>query len=108
MAVAGRSPEKIQKASTLVVDTAQFVEGLRKQVETDTMELKASGWKGAASEKFSLAMAEWNKQMVLVRTELETIARKLGQNAVTYSANDEDVMAGVSRVDQLINGALRS
>ncbi|WP_433244236.1 WXG100 family type VII secretion target [Streptosporangium sp. CA-135522] len=105
---AGRSPEKIQKASNLVVDAAQFIEGLRKQAEAEIEALKQSGWHGTASGKFAAAMSTWNTKMVGVRTELETIAQNLGQNAITYSANDEDVMAGVSRVDALINGSLRS
>ncbi|MER7129967.1 WXG100 family type VII secretion target [Streptosporangium saharense] len=103
----GASPAQIKKASELVVDTAQYVEGLRKGVETTTQELTASGWLGTASAKFLAAMREWDRQMVIVRSDLEKIAGNLGDSSITYDAADQDVQAGVGRVDALINTGVR-
>ncbi|MEV7009920.1 WXG100 family type VII secretion target [Streptosporangium sp. NPDC051022] len=99
----GASPAQIKKASELVTDTAQYVEGLRKGVETTTQELTASGWLGSASAKFLAAMRKWDEQMLIVRGDLETIARNLGDSSITYDAADQDVQAGMGRVDALIN-----
>ena len=98
----GASASQIQKGSELVVDTAQYVEGLRKGVHTIMDELK-TGWLGPASGRFLNAMVKWDEQMVIVRTDLESIARKMGDNSITYSAADQDVQEGVGRVDSLIN-----
>lgn len=99
----GASAAQIQKGSELVVDTAQYVEGLRKGVETTTLELTSSGWLGPASAKFVSAMRAWDEQMLIVRQDLEEIARKMGDNSIVYSAADQDVQAGIGRVDALIN-----
>jgi WXG100 family type VII secretion target len=99
----GASPEKIRIGAGQVVDAAQHVEGLRKGVQLTTQELTASGWLGAASGKFLQAMAKWDEQMMIVRRDLEGIADKMGQNVVVYSAADQDVQAGMGRVDSLIN-----
>lgn len=103
----GASPAQIKKASELVADTAQYVEGLRKGVETTTQELTASGWLGAASAKFLGAMRKWDEQMMLVRGDLETIARNMGDSSITYDAADQDVQAGMGRVDSLINTGVK-
>ncbi|GAA3115120.1 WXG100 family type VII secretion target [Streptosporangium carneum] len=103
----GASPAQIKKASELVVDTAQYVEGLRKSVESKTVELTASGWLGAASAKFLAAMRKWDEQMMIVRGDLETIARNLGDSSITYDAADQDVQAGMGRVDALINTGVK-
>lgn len=99
----GASPEKISKGAGLVADAAQQVEGMRKGVEITTQELTASGWLGTASAKFLQAMTAWDKQMTIVRQDLEGIADRMGQNVVVYSAADQDVQSGMGRVDSLIN-----
>ncbi|MEU9834376.1 WXG100 family type VII secretion target [Streptosporangium sp. NPDC048047] len=99
----GASPEKINLGATQVVDTAQFVEGLRRGVATTTQELTASGWLGAAAVKFQQAMTKWDEQALIIRRDLEDIADRMGQNAVTYSGADQDVQSGMNRVDSLIN-----
>ncbi|MFJ2030183.1 WXG100 family type VII secretion target [Streptosporangium sp. NPDC087985] len=101
----GADAAKIKLASEQVVDTAQFVDGLRRKVAEDTQALTASGWLGAASAKFLQAMTKWDEQAMIVRRDLETIASNMGQNSVTYSANDQDVQSGMNRVDSLINAA---
>ncbi|GAT67595.1 WXG100 family type VII secretion target [Planomonospora sp. ID91781] len=103
----GASPAQIKKASELVVDTAQYVEGLRKGVQTTTQELTATGWLGTASAKFLQAMTKWDEQMMIVRRDLESIAQKMGDNSITYSAADQDVQSGMNRVDALINTGTR-
>ncbi|GGL56135.1 WXG100 family type VII secretion target [Planomonospora parontospora] len=103
----GASPAQIKKASELVVDTAQYVEGLRKGVQTTTQELTATGWLGTASAKFLQAMTKWDEQMMIVRRDLESIAQKMGDNSITYSAADQDVQSGMNRVDSLINTGTR-
>jgi WXG100 family type VII secretion target len=99
----GASATQIRRASELVVDTAQYVDGLRRGVETTTQELTASGWLGPASARFVGAMRKWDEQMMIVRRDLESIARKMGDNSITYSAADQDVQSGMNRVDSLIN-----
>lgn len=99
----GASASQIQKGSELVVDTAQYIEGLRRGVETTTLELTSSGWLGPASVKFVRAMRAWDEQMMIVRQDLESIAQKMGDNSIVYSAADQDVQAGVGRVESLIN-----
>ncbi|GGK50500.1 hypothetical protein Ppa06_09130 [Planomonospora parontospora subsp. parontospora] len=103
----GASPAQIKKASELVVDTAQYVEGLRKGVQTTTQELTATGWLGTASARFLQAMTKWDEQMMIVRRDLESIAQKMGDNSITYSAADQDVQSGMNRVDALINTGTR-
>ncbi|WP_329085323.1 MULTISPECIES: WXG100 family type VII secretion target [unclassified Streptosporangium] len=93
----------LQLAAGDVVDTAQYIEGLRQGVRTVTEELTGSGWLGAASGKFRSAMTRWDEQMLIVRRDLETIAENMGASAVSYSAADQDVDAGMSMVDSLIN-----
>jgi WXG100 family type VII secretion target len=99
----GASPSQISKASGHVVNTAQFIEGLRTSVETTSNGLLNTGWLGPAAAKFRTAMTNWDNQMRAVRQDLEGIADKMGVNAITYSAADEDVQAGVGRVESLIN-----
>ncbi|MFC7589983.1 WXG100 family type VII secretion target [Nonomuraea antimicrobica] len=99
----GASPAQITKASGHVVDTAQYIEGLRVSVETTSNGLLNTGWLGPAASKFRQAMLNWDTQMRAVRTDLESIADRMGVNAITYSAADADVQAGVGRVENLIN-----
>ncbi|WP_326825241.1 WXG100 family type VII secretion target [Streptosporangium sp. NBC_01756] len=99
----GASPDKIRTGAGLVADAAQNVEGLRRGVSVTTQELTASGWLGTASAKFLQAMTAWDKQMLIVRNDLEDIADRMGQNVVVYSAADQDVQSGMGRVDSLIN-----
>ncbi|MET9066860.1 WXG100 family type VII secretion target [Streptosporangium sandarakinum] len=99
----GWDKDKLQKVRNEVVDTAQYIEGMRKGVNTTTLELTASGWLGSASARFQQAMTKWDQAMVRVRQDLETIAEKVGQNTITYAAADEDVQSGMNRVDALIN-----
>jgi WXG100 family type VII secretion target len=99
----GASASQIQKASVHVVDTAQYIEGLRVAVDTTANGLLNTGWLGPAAARFRTAMTNWDNQMRAVRTDLEGIAEKMGTNAVTYSAADQDVQLGVGRVESLIN-----
>ncbi|MFG1703420.1 WXG100 family type VII secretion target [Nonomuraea sp. M3C6] len=99
----GASPGQISKASGHVVDTAQYIEGLRSAVETTANGLLSTGWLGPAAAKFRTAMTNWDTNMRNVRTDLERIAENMGVNAITYSAADQDVQAGVGRVESLIN-----
>ncbi|MBF8185448.1 WXG100 family type VII secretion target [Nonomuraea sp. K274] len=99
----GASPSQISKASGHVVDTAQYVEGLRVSVETTANGLLTTGWLGPAAAKFRTAMTTWDNSMRAVRTDLEGIADKMGVNSVVYSAADQDVQAGVGRVESLLN-----
>ncbi|MBB4918678.1 WXG100 family type VII secretion target [Streptosporangium saharense] len=101
------SPAQMKKAGGLAADTAQYVEGLRKGVLTTTQELTASGWLGAASAKFLKAMNEWDRQMALVREDLDKMSRDLGESSITYAAAEQDVEAGMNRVDALINANAR-
>ncbi|MBG0815328.1 WXG100 family type VII secretion target [Planomonospora sp. ID82291] len=103
----GASPAQIKQASELVVDTAQYIEGLRKGVQTTAQELTATGWLGTASARFLQAMTKWDEQMMIVRRDLESIAQKMGDNSITYSAADQDVQSGMNRVDALINTGAR-
>ncbi|RSN14678.1 hypothetical protein DMB42_09405 [Nonomuraea sp. WAC 01424] len=97
------TPGQIKAASGHVVDTAQYIEGLRVSVETTANGLLNTGWLGPAAARFKTAMTNWDNSMRNVRTDLEGIADKMGVNAVVYSAADEDVQAGVGRVESLIN-----
>jgi WXG100 family type VII secretion target len=99
----GASPAQIKVASGHVVDTAQYIEGLRTAVETTSNGLLNTGWLGPAAARFKRAMDGWDNSMRAVRTDLEGIAEKMGVNAVVYSAADQDVQAGVGRVESLIN-----
>ncbi|TDE59954.1 WXG100 family type VII secretion target [Nonomuraea mesophila] len=99
----GASPGQISKASAHVVDTAQYIEGLRVATETTATGLLNTGWLGPAAAKFRIAMNNWDASMRAVRTDLEGIADKMGVNSVVYSATDQDVQAGVGRVENLIN-----
>jgi WXG100 family type VII secretion target len=99
----GASPGQIKVASGHVVDTAQYIEGLRSAAETTSNGLLSTGWLGPAAARFRKAMEVWDNSMRAVRTDLEGIAEKMGANAVTYSAADQDVQAGVGRVESLIN-----
>ncbi|MEV4392063.1 WXG100 family type VII secretion target [Nonomuraea sp. NPDC049607] len=99
----GASPSQIKVASGHVVDTAQYIEGLRTAVETTANGLLTTGWLGPAAARFQKAMTSWDESMRAVRTDLELIADNMGVNAVVYSAADEDVQAGMGRVESLIN-----
>ncbi|MEU5864819.1 MULTISPECIES: WXG100 family type VII secretion target [unclassified Nonomuraea] len=99
----GASPSQIKVASGHVVDTAQYIEGLRTAVETTSNGLLNTGWLGPAAARFKNAMTNWDNSMRAVRTDLEGIADKMGVNAVVYSAADQDVQAGMGRVESLIN-----
>ncbi|MEV4110561.1 WXG100 family type VII secretion target [Nonomuraea sp. NPDC049695] len=99
----GASPSQLKTASGHVVDTAQYIEGLRVAVETTANGLLNTGWLGPAAAKFKSAMTNWDNSMRTVRTDLEGIADKMGVNAVVYDAADQDVQAGVGRVESLIN-----
>ncbi|MFF3664256.1 WXG100 family type VII secretion target [Microtetraspora malaysiensis] len=99
----GASPAQITKASGHVVDTAQYIEGLRAGVETTANGLLATGWMGPAAAVFKRAMITWNDSMRTVREDLESIADTMGVNAIVYDAADQDVQAGVGRVESLIN-----
>ncbi|GGT15328.1 WXG100 family type VII secretion target [Nonomuraea spiralis] len=97
------TPGQIKTASGHVVDTAQYIEGLRVSVETTANGLLNTGWLGPAAARFRTAMTNWDNSMRNVRLDLEDIAEKMGVNAVVYSAADEDVQAGMGRVESLIN-----
>ncbi|MFF4773024.1 WXG100 family type VII secretion target [Microtetraspora fusca] len=99
----GASPAQIKIASSHVVDTAQYIEGLRAGVETTANGLLATGWIGPAAAVFRRAMTTWNDSMRAVREDLESIAETMGVNAIVYDAADQDVQAGVGRVESLIN-----
>lgn len=101
------SPAQIKIASGHVVDTAQYIEGLRAGVETTANGLLATGWIGGAADTFRRAMDAWDKSMRVVRDDLDQIAQTMGANAVVYDAADQDVMAGVGRVESLINVDIR-
>ncbi|GLW05011.1 hypothetical protein Misp01_01410 [Microtetraspora sp. NBRC 13810] len=99
----GAKPEQITQGAQLVEDTAQYVEGLRKGVQTLTSELTSAGWLGSASAKFVQAMVKWDEQAMIVRRDLETIAKNMGDNVIVYRATEADVQSGMNRVDSLIN-----
>ncbi|SEM05420.1 WXG100 family type VII secretion target [Nonomuraea pusilla] len=103
----GANPTQIKAASGHVVDTAQYVEGLREAVESTANGLLHTGWLGPAASKFQRAMTVWDQSMRSVRQDLEGIAERMGINAITYSAADQDVQDAVGRVESLINVDIR-
>ncbi|GAA2818289.1 WXG100 family type VII secretion target [Nonomuraea rubra] len=107
MSYYGASSSQINLAAGNVTDTAQFIEGLRVAVETTSNGLLSADWLGPAANRFRTIMESWDAQMRAVRQDLEGIAEKMGANAITYSMNDEDVMAGVGKVEALINAEVK-
>ncbi|MER7501182.1 WXG100 family type VII secretion target [Nonomuraea pusilla] len=103
----GANPKQIKAASGHVVDTAQYIEGLREAVESTANGLLHTGWLGPAAAKFQRAMTVWDHSMRSVRQDLEGIAEKMGINAITYSGADENVQDAVGRVESLINIDIR-
>ncbi|GAA4940484.1 WXG100 family type VII secretion target [Nonomuraea thailandensis] len=107
MSYFGASSSQINLAAGHVTDTAQFIEGLRVATETTSNGLLNADWLGPAANRFRTIMESWDNQMRAVRQDLEGIAEKMGANAITYSMTDDDVQAGVGKVESLINAQVK-
>lgn len=95
------SASQIERAKMLVVKAEEEIEGLRQAVIL-TGENLATGWAGAAAKSFGDAMIGWDDNMRVVRDDLRNVAEKLGANAQTYAAVDDE-NKGASFVQNLIN-----
>lgn len=99
----GADEENIQQASVRVVQTVEWIQGMRKGLKLEVEELTASGWLGTASTMFRGHMNNMDVEMGKVEEDLKFIAEAMGANAKTYAAVRGEVEQGMNMVDSLIN-----
>ncbi|MBN6056476.1 WXG100 family type VII secretion target, partial [Nonomuraea sp. RK-328] len=99
----GANDEQIQQAQTRVVQTIEWIMGMRKGVKQEIEELTATAWRGVASGKFKTAMDNWDVEAGKIENDLRRIAEAMGANAQTYAAVRGEVEQAMNRVDMLIN-----
>jgi WXG100 family type VII secretion target len=99
----------LRSAAIRVVDASQEIEGMRQRVNTLTEQLLAAGggWTGPAANTYRRAMAGWSEKAATVRRDLEVIADNMHLNAATYGDANDDIGAGMNKVDALINGSAK-
>ncbi|MDR8408568.1 WXG100 family type VII secretion target [Nonomuraea sp. 3-1Str] len=99
----GANDEQIQQAQIRVVQTIEWIMGMRKGVKQEVDELTVAAWRGAASGKFKTAMDNWDAQAGKIEADLRRIADAMGANAQTYAQVRGEVEQAMNRVDMLIN-----
>jgi WXG100 family type VII secretion target len=108
----GTAPTKLIKAAGQCESAAQYIEGMRKRVETIKGDLLAAGWKGGAAGQFGKALEAWDLDFRQVIKILEDIYDKLNINAGVYAdaAQQNMDLSGAltsagsgGRIDSLIN-----
>ncbi|WP_327087495.1 WXG100 family type VII secretion target [Nonomuraea sp. NBC_01738] len=112
MSLYGASPTQLTNAAGYCQDTAQYIEGMRVRVTEIKGDLTSQGWRGGASQKFGIALDQWDTEFRAVIKILEDIYDRLNIGAGVYKNAAEQNMdlsgslsrdGSAGRIDSLIN-----
>ncbi|SNS79383.1 WXG100 family type VII secretion target [Streptosporangium subroseum] len=94
----------LQEAINWIVDSAERIRTIQKNLDTAGAELQAS-WQGQSHQAFNKVHILWHQRIDVILKSLQDLAQNIQSSNKNYSAFTQEALAEISKIESLINAA---